>query len=87
MRKYFIISACVVALAGATCTPQEQQLVGGLVGAGFGLAVAEITDANGPWTVIAVLAGAAAGTMVARNNATGECAYARGDGTYYKGVC
>lgn len=87
MRKYLAISACVVALAGATCTSQEQQIVGGLVGAGFGLAVAEITDANGPWTAVAVLAGATAGTLVARNNATRECAYARGDGSYYKQPC
>jgi hypothetical protein len=37
--------------------------------------------------VIAALGGAAAGTVVARNTATGQCAYARGDGTYYRAPC
>mgnify|MGYP000382099921 CR=1 FL=1 len=44
-------------------------------------------DADKDWRLIAALAGAAAGTMVAQNSASDSCAYARGDGTYYTAPC
>ena len=69
-------------------TEQEQTDVGGaVVGGAIGLITAKALDANTNWTIIATLAGAAAGVMVARNNATNECAYSRGDGTYYTAPC
>lgn len=81
MKKYLAISACVLALAGATCTPQEQQIyTGAAIGAIGGFALAELFDANSGWTAVATLAGAAVGAEVARNNQTGQCAYKRGDG-------
>lgn len=79
--------ACALALSACQMTSNEQAIVGGLVGAGAGLITANALDANRNWTVIAVLAGAAAGTMVARNNATRECAYSNGNGTYRTGPC
>ena len=89
MYPKMITLACVGALSLSACqmTTNEQAMVGGLVGAGAGLITANALGANSSWTVIAVLAGAAAGTMVARNNATNECAYANGDGTYRTGPC
>ncbi|WP_071674575.1 hypothetical protein [Nioella nitratireducens] len=80
MRKYFAIGACVLALAGATCTPQEQMMVGGLVGAGVGVGLADLMNANTGWTVVAAMAGAAVGSQVAYNAQTNQCAYKRADG-------
>ncbi len=57
------------------------------IGAGFGTITAAALDANTEWTIIAALTGAAAGSLVARNQAADECAYARGDGTYYTAPC
>lgn len=76
-------------LAGCynTLTPDQQLAVGALGGAAAGLLAADIVNANSNWTVLAALAGAAAGTVVARNQQTGLCAYARGDGTYYEARC
>lgn len=89
MYRNIIALACASTLALSACqmTNSEQAMVGGLVGAGAGLITANALDANDNWTVVAVLAGAAAGTMVARNNATRQCAYANGDGTYRTGPC
>ena len=89
MHRRIVALACAGALALSACqmTNDEQVIVGGLVGAGAGLITAKALDANSNWTIIAVLAGAAAGTMVARNNATRQCAYANGDGTYRTGAC
>jgi len=89
MYKKMIALACASALALSACqmTTNEQVMVGGLVGAGAGLITANALNANSNWTIIAVLAGAAAGTMVARNNAENQCAYSNGDGTYRTGPC
>lgn len=90
MRKRLMISACIGVLAISACenlTTQEQVFVGGLVGATVGVITADALWANSNWTVIAALAGAAAGVLVARNYVTNECAYSRGDGTYYYRQC
>ena len=91
MRVKLIALTCAASLGLAGCyntlTPDQQLAVGALGGAAAGLLAADILDANGNWTVLAALAGAAAGTMVARNSQTGQCAYARGDGTYYEAPC
>ncbi|MFD1193116.1 glycine zipper 2TM domain-containing protein [Seohaeicola saemankumensis] len=78
-----LVSIACLAVAGCeTMTREEQMVVGGLTGATVGLVTANAFDANTNWKIIAVLAGAAAGTLVARNNATAQCAYAVGNGTY-----
>ena len=90
MRKKLLISTCIGVLAISACdnmTTQEQLLVGGFVGATAGIITADALNANTNWTILAALAGAAAGVLVARNYATDECAYASGDGTYYTGPC
>jgi len=91
MRTKLIALTCAASLGLAGCyntlTPDQQLAVGALGGAAAGLLAADIVDANNNWTILAALAGAAAGTMVARNSQTGKCAYARGDGTYYEAPC
>ena len=91
MRKTIITFAAVAALATSGCmqmSAQDQQAAaGGVFGATAGLLTAKALGSNSNWTVVAALAGAAVGTMVARNQATNECAYSRGDGTYYTAPC
>ena len=85
MRKTItiLVAGAAIALAGcATMTPAERQLTGGLVGATAGLITASALSASAGWTLVTVLAGATAGTLVARNDRTGLCAYARKDGRY-----
>lgn len=71
----------------AGMTPGQRTAAGLTGGAAAGLITAEALGADSDWRLIAALAGAAAGTVVARNTATGRCAYARGDGTYYRAPC
>lgn len=68
-------------------TRQEQMVVGGLTGAALGGLTAKALENDDDWVIIGALAGAAVGTLVAQNNATKDCAYARGDGTYYVRPC
>ena len=86
--------SCILAVAGvfatASCenlTPEQRTLVGITGGAAAGLITADALKADDDWRLIAALAGAAAGTVVAQNAATESCAYARGDGTYYTAAC
>jgi hypothetical protein len=51
------------------------------------LVTADLFDANSNWRLIAALTGAAVGTVVAQNDATQQCAYAQGDGTYILAAC
>ena len=77
-------------LAVAACQPltdDERLVAGALGGAAAGLVAAEVLEADNNWRVISALGGAAAGTLVARNLATEQCAYARGDGTYVRRPC
>jgi osmotically inducible lipoprotein OsmB len=90
MKKMFATGVLVATLAVSGCenmTQSERTIAYGLAGAGAGLVAADVFDANPNWTILAALGGAAAGAMVARNQATGECAYAVGDGTYRVGPC
>ncbi|CUH89005.1 hypothetical protein PH5382_02949 [Phaeobacter sp. CECT 5382] len=83
-----ITAAALVALSGCDNLTEDQRTVVGVTGgAAAGLIAAEALDANSNWRIIAALAGAAAGTVVAQNNATKTCAYSRGDGTYYEAAC
>jgi len=78
----------IMVLAGCEGMSTEGRIAAGMAGgAAAGLITAEALDANDDWRLIAALAGAAAGTIVAENTATGMCAYARGDGTYYRAPC
>ncbi|EPX83688.1 glycine zipper 2TM domain-containing protein [Salipiger mucosus] len=88
------IKAIPLALAGlllvAGCddlTPQQRTVVGVTGGAAAGLITAEALEADDDWRLIAALGGAAIGTVVAQNSTTDMCAYARGDGTYYRAPC
>ena len=79
---------CLAALpACENLTPEQRTVVGVAGGAAAGLITADALDADDDWRLIAALAGAAAGTLVAQNSATSTCAYARGDGTYYTAPC
>lgn len=68
-------------------TPEQRTVVGVAGGAAAGLITAEALNADDNWRLIAALAGAAAGTVVAQNSQTGDCAYSRGDGTYIIAPC
>ncbi|GEM_PF-341525 len=94
IRAAFLGIASVLVLAG--CQPLTQQdqseLAGTVIGAGAGLLLADAFDANPAWTVGTALAGAAIGQQVARNTATGECAYyagrnSAGQPVYRTGPC
>ncbi|WP_413717461.1 glycine zipper 2TM domain-containing protein [Silicimonas sp. MF1-12-2] len=77
----FLLSAC------QGMSPESRTVAGVAGGAAAGLILAEALHADDDWRIISALAGAAAGVLVAENMATGECAYARGDGTYYVAPC
>ncbi len=91
MRILAISVAGAAMLALAACEPMttsEQRMLGGAAaGAGLGFVSAQVLNANPNWTIVSTLGGAAAGAMVARNTQRGECAYARGDGTYVVRSC
>lgn len=89
MTKFIVIGAMIgaMALSGCQMTATERAVIGGVAGAAGGLAVSNLLGANTNWTILTTVAGAAAGTLLAQNMATGRCAYARGDGTYYEGAC
>jgi glucokinase len=76
----FFISACQP-------TSQNQAALGAVLGGVTGLALSELVDANSQWTAVAVIGGAAAGTMLAQNQTTRECAYADGRGGYFLAPC
>ena len=90
MRSQMFALLSASALLVSACddmTPQQRAAVGAAGGAAAGFLVADAFDANDNWTVLTTLAGAAAGTLVAQNAETRDCAYARGDGTYYTAPC
>jgi hypothetical protein len=91
MKKIFAMTLAGAALLmGPACdnlTPEQRTIVGMTGGAAAGLITADMFDANNDWRLIAALGGAAIGTIVAQNDATQECAYARGDGTYLVAPC
>lgn len=89
MKSMILATAAVATLSLGACTmtPNQRMAVGGLAGAAGGLILADALNANPNWTIVAALGGAAAGALVARNTATGQCAYSYGDGTYYSAPC
>lgn len=91
MKHYLFVAmgALIIAFLPAceNLTPEQRTVAGVAGGAAVGLMTAEALDADDNWRLIAALAGAAAGTLVAQNSTTGRCAYSRGDGTYYTARC
>jgi len=89
MKLQISAALFAAALAVSACqpTPQNQSALGAVFGGAAGLALSELVDANPQWTAVAVLGGAAAGAVVAQNQATRECAYADGRGGYYVARC
>jgi hypothetical protein len=91
MKTAILSLACATSLILAGCADmtddQERQVGGALIGGSLGLITAKALGADNDWVAVTTLAGAAAGALVARNTATGQCAYARGDGTYYRAPC
>lgn len=84
MRRTLLIVSAITLLALPACdnlSDGDKQILGGVAGATVGVLTADALGANRNWKIIAALGGAAAGTQVARNEATKECAYANGDGT------
>jgi outer membrane lipoprotein SlyB len=91
MKRIATLSLALVASLGLQAcenlTPEQRTVVGVTAGAAAGLITADALGANKNWRLISALGGAAAGTLVAQNTSTGNCAYARGDGTYYSAPC
>lgn len=86
-RNLILASITSLTLAGCLDTSDNREVTGAALGAGAGLVGAALFDANAGWTVFSALAGAAAGTLIARNTLTNECAYSNGDGTYRTASC
>lgn len=83
-----IAGSAMMILPGCENMTQEGRVVAGAAGgAAAGLVAAEAFDADSDWKLISALAGAAAGTVVAQNQARNTCAYSRGNGTYYEAPC
>lgn len=83
-----LIAAAALTLAGCDgLSPNERAVVGGLTGAAAGIIAADAFGLDRNWTVVSALGGAAAGVLVARNTATGMCAYSDGRGRYYEAPC
>jgi outer membrane lipoprotein SlyB len=90
MRYWTTLAAGLAIVTLGACdnmSPEGRTVAGATGGAAAGLITAEALGAGSNWRLIAALAGASAGTVVAQNTQTGNCAYARGDGTYYRAPC
>ena len=81
MGTALTVSAC------DTMTTDQRNAAGAVAGGALGAVTADALGANPEWTLVAGLAGAAAGTMVARHENAAQCAYSRGDGPYYPAPC
>lgn len=79
-------TAAILSLAACETTNTRTVIAGG-TGAALGALTAEALADDPAWTVVGALAGATAGTLVARNTETRTCAYAMGDGTYRSAPC
>ncbi|WJY21801.1 glycine zipper 2TM domain-containing protein [Fontisubflavum oceani] len=82
-----VFAASTLFLAGCQMSDQDRANLGLLGGAAGGVLLADALDANDEWTIVAGVAGAAAGTLLARSTQQNRCAYARGDGTIYYAAC
>lgn len=82
-----VFAGMLTLVACQNMTSQQRTVAGVAGGAAAGLIAADALEADDDWRLIAGLAGAAAGTVVAQNRNGQTCAYARGDGTYYRAPC
>lgn len=82
-----LFAALLVLPACEGMSPESRTVAGVAGGAAAGLILADALKADDDWRIIAALGGAAAGTVVAQNTNNRDCAYARGDGTYYVAPC
>ncbi|MEM1365830.1 MAG: glucose-6-phosphate isomerase [Pseudomonadota bacterium] len=88
IKKTALSVALIGPLALAGCTAAEQNTAIATAGGGaLGAVTAAALGANAGWIAVAGVAGATAGALYARNSQTGQCAYARGDGTYIVRAC
>lgn len=89
MRLKITAALIMAAMLATACQPtaQNQAALGAVFGGVTGLALSELLDANPQWTAVAVIGGAAAGTMLAQNQSTRECAYSDGRGGYFVAPC
>lgn len=82
--------ALIATLGLAACgDPDTRDQVGaGVAGGAIAAIAATALGANDAWTVAAAGAGAAAGSLYARNRQSNQCAYHTGDGeTVQVGAC
>ncbi len=86
MTRPLIALLAALILALPACRTEEEALAG-FAGAAIGAITAEALLDDDRWTVLGALAGAAAGTLVAREAAGTRCAYATGRGTYVVRRC
>ncbi len=83
-----VLAAALLLAACANVTDQQRATATGGVAGAIGAGVlANLLGASDDWITIASLAGAAAGAVVARNEATEQCYYANGDGTFREAPC
>ncbi|UWR89653.1 glycine zipper 2TM domain-containing protein [Phaeobacter inhibens] len=90
MKTHILAGLSAAILAVSACsdlTPEQRTVAGVAGGAAAGLIAADALKADDDWRLIAALGGAAAGTVVAQNSQSRQCAYSRGDGTYYTAAC
>ncbi|MCG6904025.1 MAG: glucose-6-phosphate isomerase [Rhodobacter sp.] len=90
MKNLMITGLCAATLALSACDTtmmNNDQLGGAAVGGVLGAITATALGADTDWLIIGTLAGAAAGALVAQNQATGDCAYSDGRGGYYRARC
>jgi hypothetical protein len=90
MKLWMLFAAGLSVLTLGACenmSPEGRTVAGAAGGAAAGLITASALGADDDWRLISALGGAAAGTIVAQNQNNNMCAYARGDGTYYRAPC
>lgn len=82
-RNTLIVLACLLTVAGCRDWRwQDPETRSVAIGASAGVITAALLDADPAWIIIAGLAGAAVGSIVARNDETDQCAYVRRDRYY-----
>ena len=86
-RPFAVLCALLLVPACDEMSAEQRTFASVAGGAAAGLIAADVLEADDDWRLIAGLAGAAAGAMVAQNDNENLCAYARGDGTYYYADC
>ncbi len=88
MHKIILAGTASLSMFMMGCQATNSELVGGTLGAAAGVYLTkEVLEEDDEWVIVGALAGATAGVLVARNGQSNQCAYSRGDGTYYTAAC